>query len=166
MATTTAGTCSTGRWNSSSTTAAPAGPSNSWKSSPAQYAEGHPDGVLHLRLWLLGEAGRCPEGIAQAIALNEEEPGEWDTALARLLERDGQLEAALALLRSSTHHLADLELADMLIQHDRPAEALAAIPTIAEGRAAAERRERERAQWQEQDDPWGGVGEFAQEPPL
>lgn len=130
------------------------------------YAEGHPDGVLHLRLWLLGEAGRCPESIAQAIALNEEEPGEWDTALARLLERDGQLEAALALLRSSTHHLADLDLADMLIQHGRPAEALAATLTIAEGRAAAERRERERAQWQKQDDPWGGVGEFAQEPPL
>ncbi|MFG2425938.1 hypothetical protein ACGFWD_44120 [Streptomyces sp. NPDC048448] len=54
----------------------------------------------------------------------------------------------------------------MLIQHGRPAEALAAIPTIAEGRAAAERRERERAQRQKQDDPWGGVGEFAQEPPL
>ncbi|MFG2425937.1 tetratricopeptide repeat protein [Streptomyces sp. NPDC048448] len=35
MATTTAGTCSTGRWNCSSTTAAHAEPSNSWKSSPA-----------------------------------------------------------------------------------------------------------------------------------
>ncbi|MFF3000086.1 hypothetical protein ACFVTC_36895 [Streptomyces sp. NPDC057950] len=53
-----------------------------------------------------------------------------------------------------------------LIQHGRPAEALAALPMIAEGRAAAERRERERAQWQEQDDPWGGMGEFAQEPLL
>ncbi|MEW1911821.1 hypothetical protein AB0442_25835 [Kitasatospora sp. NPDC085895] len=30
------------------------------------------------------------EGISEAIALNEREPGEWDTALARLLEQDGR----------------------------------------------------------------------------
>ncbi|GAA2270102.1 MULTISPECIES: hypothetical protein [Kitasatospora] len=130
------------------------------------YAEGHPDDVLHLRLWLLGEVGRCAEGISEATALNEREPGEWDTALARLLELDGRLEEALALLRSSTHYLADLDLADMLIRHGRPAEALASIPTIAEERAAAERREREVAELRKQDDPWAGVGEFTQEPPF
>ncbi|MFD9124682.1 tetratricopeptide repeat protein [Kitasatospora sp. NPDC059571] len=104
------------------------------------YVEGHPDDVRRLRLWLLGETGRCTEGIAEATALNEREPGAWDTALARLLERDGRPEEALALLRASTHHLADLDLADMLIRHGRPAEALASVPTIAEERAAAERR--------------------------
>ncbi|MCX4580641.1 hypothetical protein OHB41_47460 [Streptomyces sp. NBC_01571] len=35
-----------------------------------------------------------------------------------------------------------------------------------EERTAAERRERERADLIEQDDPWGGMGEFTQEPPL
>ncbi|MEU8924315.1 hypothetical protein AB0D10_25810 [Kitasatospora sp. NPDC048545] len=130
------------------------------------YVEGHPDQVLRLRLWLLREAGRCAEGIAEATALNEREPGEWDTALARLLERDGRSEEALALLRSSTHDSAHFDLAEMLIRQGRPAEALAAVPTIAEGRAAAERREREAAERREQEDPWAGAGEFVQEPPF
>ncbi|MFF2615159.1 tetratricopeptide repeat protein [Kitasatospora sp. NPDC058046] len=104
------------------------------------YAEGHPDDVLQLRLRLLGEAGRCPQGIAEATALNERQPGAWDTSLARLLELDGRLEEAVALLRASTHDRATLDLADMLLRNGRPAEALAAIPTIAEERAAAERR--------------------------
>ncbi|MFF9646921.1 hypothetical protein [Kitasatospora aureofaciens] len=128
------------------------------------YAEGHPDQILHLRLWLLGEAGRCTEGISEATALNEREPGEWDTALAQLLERDGQLEEAFALLRSSTHCSADLDLADMLVRQGRPAEALASIPTIAEERAAAEQREREASERRKQGDPWAEVGEFTHEP--
>ncbi|MFE7526137.1 hypothetical protein ACFU7Y_10475 [Kitasatospora sp. NPDC057542] len=123
------------------------------------WAEGHPDDVLHLRLWLLGEAGRCTEGIAEAAALHEREPGEWDTALAGLLERDGRLEESFALLRSSTHRHAAFELADMLARHGRPVEALPAIPTIAEQREAAERREREAAELGKQDDPWAGAGE-------
>ncbi|MER7768766.1 hypothetical protein [Kitasatospora sp. NPDC096140] len=130
------------------------------------WAEGHPDQVLGLRLWLLGEAGRCAEGIAEAAALNEREPGEWDTELARLLERDGRPEEALTLLRSSTHYLADLDLAEMLIRQGRPAEALASIPTIAEDREAAERRKREAAEQREQEDPWAEVGEPTQKPPF
>ncbi|MBP0451231.1 tetratricopeptide repeat protein [Kitasatospora sp. RG8] len=133
-----------------------------------EYVKEHPDQVRHLRLWLLGEADRCKEGISEATALNEREPGEWDTALARLLERDGQTEEALALLRSSTHYLVHHDLPDMLIRHGRPAEALDAIPTIAESRAAAERREREReqeaAERREQDDPWAATGAFGVEP--
>ncbi|MFC9331562.1 tetratricopeptide repeat protein [Kitasatospora sp. NPDC057015] len=128
--------------------------------------EEHLDQVRRLRLWLLGVAGRCKEGIAEATALNEREPGEWDTALARLLERDGRTEEALALLRSSTHYLVHHELPDMLIRHGRPAEALDSIPTIAETRAAAERRERETAEEREQDDPWAVTGEFTAEPPF
>ncbi|MER7585034.1 hypothetical protein [Kitasatospora sp. NPDC097691] len=130
------------------------------------YVEGHPDQVLRLRLWLLGEAGRCTEGISQATALNEREPGKWDTALARLLELDGRLEAALALLRSSTQYSAYLDLAHMLIRHGRPAEAIASIPAIAEKRAAAERREREAAERRRQNDPWAVAGEFSPEPPF
>ncbi|MFD8478539.1 tetratricopeptide repeat protein [Kitasatospora sp. NPDC059673] len=109
------------------------------------YVEEHPEQVRELRLWLLGEAGRQAEGISEAVALNEREPGEWDIALARLLEQDGQLAEAFALLRTSTHYLAHYELADMLIRHDRPAEALVSVPTIAEKRTAVEQRERETA---------------------
>ncbi|MFJ9448255.1 hypothetical protein ACIRRH_41545 [Kitasatospora sp. NPDC101235] len=130
------------------------------------YVEEHPDQVRHLRLWLLGEAGRCAEGISEATALNKREPGEWDTALARLLERDGRLEEALALLRSSTHYLVHHDLPDMLIRHDRPAEALDSIPTIAEARATVERREREAAERRKQADPWSAEGEFTLEPPF
>ncbi|MFI6986432.1 tetratricopeptide repeat protein [Embleya sp. NPDC050154] len=130
------------------------------------YVEEHPDRVRHLRLWLLGEAGRCAEGISEATALNKREPGRWDTALARLLERDGRLEEALALLRSSTHYLVHHDLPDMLIRHDRPAEALDSIPTIAEARATVEQREREAAEWRKQDDPWSAEGEFTLEPPF
>ncbi|MER7756404.1 hypothetical protein [Kitasatospora sp. NPDC097643] len=131
-----------------------------------EYVKEHLDQVRHLRLWLLGEAGRYKEGIAEATALNEREPGEWDTALARLLERDGRTEEALALLRSSTHYLVHHDLPDMLIRHGRPAEALDSIPTIAEKRTAAERREREAAERREQDDPWAPTGEFSLEPPF
>ncbi|MEU4120591.1 hypothetical protein AB0F71_39680 [Kitasatospora sp. NPDC028055] len=120
------------------------------------YAEGHPESILRLRFWLLGEAGRCAEGLAEAAALNEQEPGEWDTVVARLLERDGRPEEALALLRASTHHRVDFDLTEMLIRLGRPEEALGAVPTITEARAAAERRERELAEQGEQgeqDDP-------------
>ncbi|WP_037599514.1 tetratricopeptide repeat protein [Streptacidiphilus rugosus] len=135
-----------------------------------EYAKEHPDQVRHLRLWLLGEAGRCKEGISEATALNEREPGEWDTALARLLEQDGRTEEALALLRSSTHYLVHHDLPDMLIRHGHTAAALDAIPTIAESRAAAERRKRERereaAEQREQDDPWAATAGFSEEPPF
>ncbi|MFJ4185444.1 hypothetical protein [Kitasatospora sp. NPDC089509] len=131
-----------------------------------EYVKEHPDQVRSLRLWLLSEAGRYKEGIAEATALNEQEPGEWDTALAQLLEQDGRLEEALALLRSSTHNLARHDVPDMLIRHGRPAEALDSIPTIAESRAAAERREREAAERREQDDPWAATGWFSVEPPF
>ncbi|MEU1535282.1 hypothetical protein [Streptomyces fagopyri] len=83
--------------------------------------------------------------------------------MARLLKRDGQLEEVLALLRCSPHHLVHLDLAGMLIQHVRPAEALSALPTTAEARAAAEHRRRRRSK---QDDSWADTSKFAQEPPL
>ncbi|MFK0195869.1 tetratricopeptide repeat protein [Kitasatospora sp. NPDC090308] len=133
-----------------------------------EYVREHPDHVRDLRIWLLGEAGRYKEGIAEATALNEREPGMWDPALARLLERDGRPEEALALLRSSTHYLVRHDLPEMLIRHGRPAEAFDAIPTIAESRAVAERRERERevADPREQDDPWAATDGFSVEPPF
>ncbi|MFG2908375.1 tetratricopeptide repeat protein [Kitasatospora sp. NPDC048286] len=130
------------------------------------WAEGHPESVIQLRLWLLGEAGRCTEGIAEATARNEREPGEWDTALARLLERAGRPEEAIALLRSSTHRHAAFDLADLLARHGRPTEALAAIPTTTEQRAAADRREREAAEQRKQDELSAEAGEFAQNPPF
>ncbi|GLW57981.1 tetratricopeptide repeat protein [Kitasatospora phosalacinea] len=139
-----------------------------------EYVKEHPDHVHDLRIWLLGEAGRYQEGIAEATALNERQPGLWDSAPARLLERDGRLEEALALLRSSTHHMVRHDLPEMLIKHGRPAEAFDAIPTIAESRAAAERRERERererkrevVERREQDDPWAATDGFSVEPPF
>ncbi|MER7585444.1 hypothetical protein [Kitasatospora sp. NPDC097691] len=70
------------------------------------------------------------------------------------------------MLRSSAHYSAGLDLADLLIRQGRPAEALACVPTVAEQRAGAERREREAAQPPKRDDPRAGAGDFAQEPPF
>ncbi|MFD8598294.1 tetratricopeptide repeat protein [Kitasatospora sp. NPDC059646] len=135
------------------------------------WAEGHPDTVRHLRLWLLGEDGRCADGIAEATALGAQEPDEWDTALAALLERDGRPDAAAALLRSSAHRRAPFELADLLARHGRPAEALAAVPSIAEERASTARREREQerareaAERRQQVGPGEGEDGISAEPP-
>ncbi|MFJ7281014.1 tetratricopeptide repeat protein [Kitasatospora sp. NPDC098663] len=107
------------------------------------YDDDHPilDPVRRIRL--LGAAGRYPEAVAGVTALDEREPGEWDVLLAQLLENDGRPEEAAALLRSSPYRFASGPLAQLLLRQGLPAEAVAALPTVAEERAAAERREQE-----------------------
>ncbi|MFE2727295.1 tetratricopeptide repeat protein [Kitasatospora sp. NPDC059327] len=115
------------------------------------WVEGHPEDVQHMRLWLLGQAGRHTEAIALATALPQDEPGQWDESIAALLQGDGRIEEAVTLLRSSPHRSAANLLADLLARTGRPAEAIAAVPTTADQRAAYEQRQRE---WKEAD-PWG-----------
>ncbi|MBD0675255.1 hypothetical protein BU198_32295 [Streptomyces sp. CBMA156] len=99
------------------------------------YFDDHPDELSHQRLYLLGEAGRHDEGIAEAKALNEREPDAWDASLARLLEQAGRVDEAVGLLRSSAGHRAYQDLADLLIRQGRFAEAIAALPPVSAERA-------------------------------
>ncbi|KOV38374.1 hypothetical protein ADK60_02330 [Streptomyces sp. XY431] len=80
------------------------------------WVDGHPEDVQHLRLWLLGQAGRHQEGIALATALPRDEPGLWDSSLADLLEADGRAEEAIAVLCSSPHRNAAESLAGILVR--------------------------------------------------
>ncbi|MFJ9440924.1 tetratricopeptide repeat protein [Kitasatospora sp. NPDC101235] len=106
----------------------------------AAYVDAHCDVLRHTRLRLLAKAGRYAEGIAEARALSEREPGQWDTTLAWLLDLDGRTDEALDLLRSSTEHGAHRAVAEILSRHGRYAEAVAAIPTVPAQREAWERR--------------------------
>ncbi|MFE7593126.1 hypothetical protein ACFU6K_27345 [Kitasatospora sp. NPDC057512] len=102
----------------------------------AAYVEAHADVLGHTRLRLLAKAGRYTEGIAEARALNEREPGQWDTTLAWLLDLDGRPDEALDLLRSSTQRWAHLAVAEILNRRGRYAEAVAAVPTVSAQREA------------------------------
>ncbi|MFJ6770767.1 tetratricopeptide repeat protein [Kitasatospora sp. NPDC091257] len=104
------------------------------------YIDAHSDVLSHTRLRLLGKAGRYAEGIAQARALSEREPGQWDTTVAWLLDLDGRTDEALDLLRSSTEYGAYRAVAEILSRHGRYAEAVAAIPTVSAQREAWDRR--------------------------
>ncbi|MFF2748744.1 tetratricopeptide repeat protein [Kitasatospora sp. NPDC058048] len=104
------------------------------------YVDAHSDVLRYTRLRLLAKAGRCAEGIAEARALSEREPGQWDTTLAWLLDQDGRPDEALDLLRSSTEHGAHRAVAETLARQGRYAEAVAAVPTVSAQREAWDRR--------------------------
>ncbi|WP_159028488.1 tetratricopeptide repeat protein [Kitasatospora sp. MY 5-36] len=106
----------------------------------AAYVEAHADVLGYTRLRLLAKAGRYAEGIAGARALNEREPGQWDTTLAWLLDLDGRPDEALDLLRSSTEREAHRAIAQILTRHGHYAEAVAVIPTVPAQREAWDRR--------------------------
>lgn len=95
------------------------------------------------RWWLMGEAGRSREAVAEIeaeleAARPDTEPGEWDIDLAVLLEKDGRVEEALELLRSSVTYGAVGELTHMLVRQGRPAEAVVGhLMTAAEREALA-----------------------------
>ncbi|WP_224281472.1 hypothetical protein [Streptomyces sp. LS1784] len=103
------------------------------------YVDAHSAHVRHTRLRLLAKAGRYAEGVAEAKALSVQEPGQWDTMLAWLLDRDGRTDEALDLLRSSTEYEAHRTVAEILSRHGRYAEAIAAIPTVSAQREARNR---------------------------
>ncbi|MFD5431479.1 tetratricopeptide repeat protein [Kitasatospora sp. NPDC127067] len=106
----------------------------------AAYVDAHSDVLRFTRLRLLAKAGRRAEGIAEARALSEREPGQWDTTLAWLLDQDGRADEALDLLRSSTEHGAHRAVAEILSRQGRYAEAVAAVPTVSAQREAWDRR--------------------------
>ncbi|WP_431676132.1 tetratricopeptide repeat protein [Kitasatospora sp. KL5] len=104
-----------------------------------EYVREHAWWVRPTRLWLLGEAGRCQEALAEAAALPGE-PGDWDIPIAFLLAQTGRVDDAVDLLRSSPALRATSELAELLIEHGRPAEAVAVFPTVSAQRKKAQRR--------------------------
>ncbi|MFI6038479.1 hypothetical protein ACIBBD_30950 [Streptomyces sp. NPDC051315] len=108
----------------------------------AQYVKEHAYSVNSKRLWLLAAAGRHEEAIAEAMALSPEECWDRDGTIARLLEKVGRVDEALALLRSSAGSQAPQELANLLIRQGRPAEAIAGLPSLSAQRKRQEIRDR------------------------
>ncbi|MEV6393415.1 hypothetical protein AB0M39_01265 [Streptomyces sp. NPDC051907] len=91
------------------------------------------------RWWLMGESGRSRDAIAEIEAAPELEPDERDATIAWLLAQDGRLDEAIDLLAScGGRHATDL--AGLLIRQNRPAEAIAAIPSVAAQREEEVRR--------------------------
>ncbi|WP_225829204.1 hypothetical protein [Streptomyces naphthomycinicus] len=105
-----------------------------------RYAEEHAYSVNSKRLWLLAEAGRHEEALAQALALPAEQCWDRDATIARLLEETGRPDEATAWLRSSADSRAPLALANLLIRQGRPAEALAGLPSPSAQRERQEAR--------------------------
>ncbi|MEU1623319.1 hypothetical protein ABZ479_39260 [Streptomyces sp. NPDC005722] len=96
------------------------------------------------RWWLMGEAGRSREAIAEIEALPPDEVDDRETTIAWLLARDDRVEEAIALLRQCSGRWAATDLAHLLVGQGRCAEALAVIPDVAAQRAE-ERRSRSAA---------------------
>ncbi|MFE2581789.1 hypothetical protein [Streptomyces sp. NPDC059378] len=112
--------------------------------SPEFLAESETYWLRSNRWWLMGEAGRAREAIAQIEALPADEVDDRELTIAWLLAQDGRVEEAIALLRPLPGRSAANDLAELLIRQNRLAEAVAAIPDV-----AAQRREEEmeRAAW-------------------
>ncbi|MFD4660339.1 tetratricopeptide repeat protein [Kitasatospora sp. NPDC058444] len=106
----------------------------------AAYVDAHSAHLRHTRIRLLAKAGRYAEGVAEAKALSAQEPDQWDTTLAWLLDLDGRTDEALDLLRSSTEFGVHRAVSEILSRHGHYAEAIAAIPTVSAQREAWERR--------------------------
>ncbi|WP_157852340.1 hypothetical protein [Kitasatospora sp. NRRL B-11411] len=123
--------------------------------SPEFLAEHEAHWVRSNRWWLMGEAGRAPEALAEIAALPVDGGGEADEAdevedreltVAWLLAQDGRVAEADALLRGMPGKRAGTQLAELLLRQGRFAEAIAAIPDVA---AQREEEERRRAKWRE-----------------
>ncbi|MFD8079736.1 tetratricopeptide repeat protein [Streptomyces sp. NPDC059718] len=93
------------------------------------------------RWWLMGEVGRCREAIAEIEALPPDEVDDRDVTIALLLAKDGCEEEAIAHLRKQVPgRWSATDLARLLVQQGRCAEAIAAIPDV-----TAQRDEQRRA---------------------
>ncbi|MDX2644110.1 hypothetical protein PV341_11060 [Streptomyces sp. PA03-1a] len=93
------------------------------------------------RWWLMGEVGRCREAIAEIEALPPDEVDDRDVTIALLLAKDGCAEEAIAHLREHPGRWSATELARLLVQQGRCAEAIAAIPDV------TTQREEQRRAW-------------------
>lgn len=128
--------------------------------SPEFLAENEEFWLRSNRWWLMGEAGRAREAIAQIEALPTDEVDDRELTIAWLLAQDGCVEQAIARLRRLPGKRAATDLAELLIGQKRFAEAVAAIPDV------AAQREEERRFWTEQKemapsdsgDGWGATG--------
>jgi hypothetical protein len=97
------------------------------------------DWIRSVRWRLMGETGRSREGIAEIEPVRAREPDQWDQSLAWLLERDGRVDEAVEVLRTSMEFGSARELALLLIRQGRAAEAVADFPTVAAHREAMAR---------------------------
>ncbi|MFB7289317.1 hypothetical protein [Actinacidiphila glaucinigra] len=87
------------------------------------------------RWWLMGEAGRSREAIAEIEALPPDEVDDREVTIAWLLARDDRTEEAVALLRRCPGSQAATDLARLLVRQGRCAEAVAVIPDVSTQRA-------------------------------
>ncbi|WP_406260197.1 hypothetical protein OH779_02205 [Actinacidiphila glaucinigra] len=120
---------------------------------------GHPDKALELtegrsaafleenerywlrsnRWWLMGEAGRSREALAEIEALPPDEVDDREVTIAWLLARDDRTEEAVARLRRCPGRRAATDLARLLVRQGRCAEAVAVIPDVSTQRAEKRR---------------------------
>jgi hypothetical protein len=91
----------------------------------AERTEGMEDYLYSLRLWLLSEAGRIDEAIAEASAQADDKFGYRADALARPLEKAGRTDEAIAVLAELPTGIGSTDLARLLIQQGRVDEAIA-----------------------------------------
>ncbi|MFE4361299.1 tetratricopeptide repeat protein [Kitasatospora sp. NPDC056800] len=132
--------------------------------SPEFLAENDAFWLRSNRWWLMGEAGRAGEAIAEVEALPADEVDDREQTIAWLLARDGRIEEAIARLRPLPGTRAATYLAELLVQQGRFAEAIAAVPGVAaqreeERRFWTRRVEHEEPSWSDpgeecHDDPW------------
>jgi hypothetical protein len=109
--------------------------------SPEFLAENEAFWLRSDRWWLMGEAGRAREAIEGIEALPADEVDDRELTIAWLLAQDGRVEQAIARLRPLPGKRAATDLAELLIQRTRFAEAVAVIPDV------AAQREEERHFW-------------------
>ncbi|MBO1416205.1 tetratricopeptide repeat protein [Streptomyces sp. FH025] len=109
--------------------------------SPEFLAENEAFWLRSDRWWLMGEAGRAREAIAEIEALPADEVDDRETTIAWLLARDGRVEEAVALLRPLPGKRAATDLAELLVRQGRFTEAIGVIPGV------AAQREEERRFW-------------------
>ncbi|MFF4547679.1 hypothetical protein ACFY1J_26190 [Streptomyces sp. NPDC001406] len=82
------------------------------------------DSLAHYRIWLLGEAGRTEEALAEAQGLGQDAYPSRAVSVARLLADRGRREEAIAALQGTTEDSDRRELAHLLIEQGRPNEAV------------------------------------------
>ncbi|MET8586247.1 hypothetical protein ABZX39_36075 [Streptomyces collinus] len=107
--------------------------------SPEFLAENEAYWLRSNRWWLMGEAGRAQEAIAEIEALPASDVDDREETIAWLLAQDGRVEQAMARLRLLSGKRAATVLAELLIRQTRFAEAVAVIPDV-----AAQREEQRR----------------------
>ncbi|WP_326793477.1 hypothetical protein OHA79_45820 (plasmid) [Streptomyces sp. NBC_00841] len=121
--------------------------------SPEFLAENEAFWLRSNRWWLMGEAGRAREAIAEIEALPADEVEDREVTIAWLLAQDGRVEEAIALVRPLPGKRAATDLAELLIRQGRFTETIAVIPDVA---AQREEARHSRAKRQESASPDAG----------